>query len=59
VSIASPDDLKKTLEIKNNSPELRETILRYRERQKDYDVQMDNLYIEKVRLREQLFGQGS
>jgi hypothetical protein len=55
--VASPDDLEKTLEMKNNSPELRGAILRYRERQKDYDVQMDNLYIEKVRLREQLFKQ--
>jgi len=40
--IASPDDLEKTLEMKNNS---------------DYDVQMDNLCIEKNRLRGQLFKQ--
>jgi hypothetical protein len=53
--IASPDDLEKTLEMKNNSSEMKETILRYRERRKDYDVQMDNLHIEKERLREQLF----
>jgi len=55
--IASPDNLEKTLEMKNNSLEMRETILRYRERRKDYDVQMDNLYIEKERLRGQLFKQ--
>ena len=55
--IASPDDLEKTLEMKNNSLEMRETILRYRERRKDYDVQMDNLCIEKNRLRGQLFKQ--
>ena len=55
--IASPEDLEKTLEMKNNSLLMRETILRYRERQRDFDVQMDNLLIEKVRLREQLFKQ--
>jgi hypothetical protein len=53
--VASPDDLEKTLEMKNNSLEMRETILRYRERRKDFDVQMDDLHIEKERLRGQLF----
>jgi hypothetical protein len=55
--VASPDDLEKTLEMKNNSLEMRETILRYRERRKDFDVQMDDLCIEKDRLRGQLFKQ--
>ena len=55
--VASPDDLEKTLEMKNNSLLMRETIIRYRERQRDFDVQMDNLHIEKERLREQLFKQ--
>ena len=53
--IASPDDLEKTLEMKNNSSEMKETILRYRERRRDFDIQMDNLHSEKEKLREQLF----
>jgi len=57
--IASPDDLEKTLEMKNNSSEMKETILRYRERQRVFDVQVDNLHIEKERLREQLFKQAA
>ena len=53
--VASPDDLEKTLEMKNNSLEMRETILRYRERQRYFNVQMDNLHLEKEKLRDQLF----
>jgi hypothetical protein len=55
VHVASPDNLEKTLELKNRSPEMRETILRYKEMQNNFEVQMDNLYVEKVRLQDLLF----
>lgn len=55
VYVASPDNLEKTLELKNKSQEMRETISRYKEMRNDFDTQMDNLYVEKVRLQGQLF----
>jgi hypothetical protein len=55
--IVSPDDLEKTLEMKYNSLLMRETILRYREQRRDFTFQMDNLHIEKEKLKEQLFKQ--
>jgi len=55
VSIASPDDLDKILKMRKYSLEMKNTILRYRERQADFDVQMDNLHNEKGRLQKQLF----
>ena len=55
VYVASPDNLEKTLELINRSPELRETTSRYREMRDDFNIQMNNLYAEKMRLQEQLF----
>lgn len=55
VYVASPDNLEKTLELKNKSQEMRETISRYKEMRNDFDIQMDNLYVEKMRLQVQLF----
>jgi len=55
VHVASPDNLEKTLELKNKSPKMRETISRYKEIQNNFEVQMDNLYVEKVRLQDLLF----
>jgi hypothetical protein len=55
VHVASPDNLEKTLELKNRSPEMRETISRYKEMQNNFEVQIDNLYVEKARLQDLLF----
>ena len=53
--VASPDDLEKTLEMRNNSPEKRKITLRYRERKNDFEAQIEDLSVEKTRLQEQLF----
>jgi hypothetical protein len=55
VSVASPDNLEKILNIKYKSQEMKETILRYRKRQNEFNIQIDNLYNKKVKLQEQLF----
>lgn len=55
VDIASPDDLDKNLRMRKNSLKMKDTILRYRERQTEFDVQIDNLYNQKIRLQKQLF----
>ena len=55
VLIASPDDLDKTLKMRNNSLEMKNTILRYREKKAELAVQIDNLHNQKVRLQKQLF----
>lgn len=53
--IASPDDLDTILKMRNNSLEMKNTILRYREMQAEFDVQIDNLQNQKARLQKQLF----
>ena len=53
--IASPDDLDTVLKMRNNSLEMKDTILRYKERRAEFDVQIDNLHNEKTRLQKQLF----
>lgn len=55
VYVASPDDLEETLELKNRSPEMREATSRYKEMRNDFQIQMNDLYAEKMRLQEQLF----
>jgi len=55
LKVASPDDLEKTLEIRSNSPEKRKITLRYKERKKDFEAQLEDLRVEKTRLQEQLF----
>ena len=57
ISIAHPDDPERVMSLRNNSPEMKETILRYRERRDDFQARMDTLYAERNRLQEQLFGQ--
>ena len=53
--IASPDDLDTVLRMRNNSLKMKDTILRYRERRAEFDVQIDTLFNEKARLQKQLF----
>ena len=55
VSIESPDDPETTLEIRNNSQEMRDTISRYKEMRTEFDDQLDDLLIQKARLQKQLF----
>ena len=55
VSVVSPDNVDSSLQLKNNSELMRETIARYREILDDFDVKMDDLHSEKARLQEQLF----
>jgi hypothetical protein len=55
VYVASPDNLEETLEIKNRSPEMREATSRYKEMRDDFNIQIHDLYVEKMRLQEQLF----
>jgi hypothetical protein len=54
-SIAHHDDPEKVVSIRTNSREMKETILRYRERRNDFQSQMDDLCAERERLQEQLF----
>ena len=55
VSITSIDDPKKIFKVRYNSPEMKETIIRYRTRQKEFDVKLDELCTQKARLKKQLF----
>jgi len=55
LSVVSPDNVDSSLQLKNNSELMRETIVRYREILDDFDVKMDDLHSEKARLQEQLF----
>jgi hypothetical protein len=59
VYVASPDNLEKTLELKNKSQEMRDTIFLYKDMRNDFDIQMNNLYVEKTRLQEQLFARAA
>ncbi len=55
VSVASPDDPETTLEIKNNSQEMKETLSRYKEMRTEFDDQLDGLVVRKASLQRQLF----
>jgi hypothetical protein len=57
ISITHPDDPERVMSLRNNSPEMKETLLRYKERRNDFQVRMDTLYAERERLQEHLFGQ--
>ena len=55
VSIASPDDPETTLEMRNNSQEMRDTLSRYKEMRTEFTDQLDELVVRKARLQSQLF----
>jgi len=55
IHIESPDDPDTILTMRSNSREMRETILRYREKYAEFDVQMNKLYSQKARLQDWLF----
>ena len=55
VSIASPDDPDTTLEMRNNSQEMRDTLSRYKEMRTEFDDQVNELVVRKAKLQRQLF----
>ena len=55
VSIQSLDDPSKTVDIKYNSPKMRETVSLYKEQQSEFDIKIDRLQVRKADLRRQLF----
>ncbi len=55
VSIASPDDPETTLEMRNNSQEMRDTLSRYKEMRTEFTDQLDDLIVRKAKLQKQLF----
>lgn len=55
VSVASPDDMGTTLELRNNSQEMKETISRYREMFTEFDDQLNEMMVRKEKLQRQLF----
>lgn len=55
VNIPSPDDPGKIVEVRCNSPEMREIILKYKEMRAEFDDQIGELQTRKARLQEQLF----
>ncbi len=55
VSIASPDDPETTLEMRNNSQEMRDTLSRYKEMRTEFDDQVDEMVVRRTKLQRQLF----
>ena len=51
----SPDDLDKKLRIRRRSKEMKDTILRYRERRLEFDEKITTLYGRRKILEDQLF----
>jgi hypothetical protein len=56
ITISSPEDLDRTVEVRKNSPELGEYIARYKERMRGDKERIDSLNIEKTKLRAELMG---
>ena len=57
VNVSSPDDPEKVLEVRQNSPEMREIISKYKEMRAKLDDQIGELHARKARLQKQLFKQ--
>jgi len=55
VSIPSLENPTEILEMRYNSAEMKEVIDCYREKKTEFDRQMDELYVKKTRLENQLF----
>ena len=55
VPIPSPYDFDKILKIRRNSFEMRDAVLKYGERQAEFDVQIDDLLNQKAMLQKKLF----
>ncbi len=55
VSIPSLENPAEILEMRYNSAEMKKVIDSYREKKTEFDRQMDELYVKKTRLENQLF----
>jgi len=55
VSIIAPDNPETTLELRNNSQEMRDTLSRYKEMRTEFTDQLDDLVVHKASLQRQLF----
>jgi hypothetical protein len=55
ITVDSPEDLGVKLSMRRNSPEFKNTILRYREKQTVFDEQINELGSRRVHLMKQLF----
>jgi hypothetical protein len=55
VSVEAPDDFGKTLQLRNNSQEMKDTISRYREMRTKFDDQLNKMMDRKAKLQRQLF----
>ena len=59
VSIASPEDPEKTLNLRHNSQEMKDTISTYSDQRTEYDDQIGELFARKVSLENRLFNKPS
>ena len=57
MNVSSPDDPEKVVEVRRNSPEMRELISKYKEMRAELDDQIVELMARKARLQKQLFKQ--
>jgi len=55
VSIIAPDDPETTLELRNNSQEMKDTLSRYKEMRTEFDDKVGVLVVRKAGLQRQLF----
>ncbi len=55
VSIIAPDDPETTLELRNNSQEMKDTLSRYKELRTEFTDQLDDLVVRNASLQRQLF----
>jgi len=56
MTIPSPDDLSRNLEVRRHSKEMKEILYRYGERQLEYEKKIKNLRKRRKDLEKQLFG---
>ena len=56
MTISSPDDLSKNLEVRRHSKEMNEIMYRYEERQLEYEKKIKDLRKHRNDLEKQLFG---
>ncbi len=55
VTIPYPDDLEKNVELRSNSQELKDILIRYRERKAEFEAQMNKLHNQRAKLEKNLF----
>ena len=55
VNVPSPDDPEKVVEVRCNSPEMREIISKYKEMRAEFDDKIGKLLTRKAKLQKQLF----